>query len=107
MQNQLIPVFVDVELGTYNIDVYQLEQAISPKTRAIFLAHTLGNPFDIDAVLEIVRHHHLWLIEDNCDALGATYNSKLITQNLKLQYTGTLGHIATHSFYPAHHITMG
>ncbi|MCL0080828.1 lipopolysaccharide biosynthesis protein RfbH [Peptococcaceae bacterium] len=98
VQNKLVPVFVDVELGTYNIDVNQLEQAVSEKTKAIFLAHTLGNPFDIDAVLAIAKKHHLWVIEDNCDALGSKYRGK---------YTGTFGHIATCSFYPAHHITMG
>ena len=98
VQNKLVPVFVDVELGTYNIDVNQLEQAVSEKTKAIFLAHTLGNPFDIDAVLAIAKKHNLWVIEDNCDALGSKYRGK---------YTGTFGHIATCSFYPAHHITMG
>ena len=98
VQNKLVPVFVDVELGTYNIDVNQLEQAVSEKTKAIFLAHTLGNPFDIDAVLATAKKHNLWVIEDNCDALGSKYRGK---------YTGTFGHIATCSFYPAHHITMG
>lgn len=98
VQNGLIPVFVDVELGTYNIDVSQLEQAISSKTRAIMVAHTLGNPFNLDVVTRIAKQHKLWLIEDNCDALGSTYNGK---------NTGSFGDLATLSFYPAHHITMG
>jgi len=98
VQNGLVPVFVDIELDTYNIDVRYLEEAISPRTRAIMLAHTLGNPFDVDAVLEAVKRHNLWLIEDNCDAVGSTYKGKL---------TGTFGDLATVSFYPAHHITMG
>jgi len=98
VQNRLVPVFVDVELGTYNIDVRYLEEAISPRTKAIMLAHTLGNPFNLDAVLEAARRHDLWLIEDNCDALGSTYKGRL---------TGTFGDLATVSFYPAHHITMG
>lgn len=98
LQNGLIPVFVDVELPSYNIDVKALEKAVSPKTRAIFLAHTLGNPFNVDAVLKLVKEHDLWFIEDNCDALGSRYKGK---------YTGTFGHIATCSFYPAHHITTG
>jgi len=96
--NRLVPVFVDVELGTYNVDTRLLEEAISPRTRAIVLAHTLGNPFDLDAVLAVTKRHGLWLIEDNCDALGSTYRGKL---------TGTFGQMATVSFYPAHHITMG
>ena len=98
VQNKLVPVFVDVELGTYNIDTEQLEKAISNKTRAIFIAHTLGNPFNIRKVVEIAKRYNLWLIEDNCDALGSKYNGK---------YTGTFGDISTFSFYPAHHITMG
>jgi CDP-6-deoxy-D-xylo-4-hexulose-3-dehydrase len=98
VQNGLVPVFVDIELGTYNVDVDCLKEAISPRTRAIMLAHTLGNPFDVDAVLEVVKRHDLWLIEDNCDALGSTYKGRL---------TGTFGDLATVSFYPAHHITMG
>ena len=98
VQNRLVPVFLDVEWGTYNIDVRYLEEAIGPQTRAIMLAHTLGNPFNVDAVLEVVERHNLWLIEDNCDALGATYKGQL---------TGTFGDLATVSFYPAHHITMG
>jgi len=98
IQNNLIPVFIDVNLGTYNIQVEKIEDAISDKTKAIFIAHTMGNPFNLDAVMEIAEKHDLWLIEDNCDALGSKYNGK---------YTGTFGHIATFSFYPAHHITMG
>lgn len=98
VQNQLIPVFLDVELGTYNIDVSKLEEAYSEKTKAVFIAHTLGNPFNLDAVKAFCDKHDLWLIEDNCDALGSTYRGKL---------TGTFGHIATGSFYPAHHITTG
>ena len=94
----MTPVFVDVDLGTYNIDVGQLEAALTPRTRAIMLAHTLGNPFDLDAVMALVRKHDLWLIEDCCDALGSTYRG---------QHVGTFGHIGTLSFYPAHHITMG
>ncbi|MDA3925079.1 MAG: lipopolysaccharide biosynthesis protein RfbH [Kiritimatiellae bacterium] len=98
IQNQLIPVFVDVEIGTYNIDVSNLEEAHSSRTKAVFIAHTLGNPFNLDAVSAFCKKHDLWLIEDNCDALGSTYRGKL---------TGTFGHIATGSFYPAHHITTG
>lgn len=98
IQNGLIPVFVDVELGTYNIKVEQLEKAISNKTRAIVLAHTLGNPFNLDKVMELAKKHDLWVIEDNCDALGSEYDGK---------YTGAFGHISTFSFYPAHQITMG
>jgi CDP-6-deoxy-D-xylo-4-hexulose-3-dehydrase len=98
IQNRLIPVLVDVDMGYYNANVEQIKQAISPKTRAIFLAHTLGNPFDIDAIAAICKEHNLWLIEDNCDALGSFYNGK---------HTGTFGHIVTCSFYPAHHITLG
>jgi len=98
IQNKLVPVFIDVDLGIYNINVEYLEDAISDKTRAIFLAHSLGNPFNIDKILDICHKYNLWLIEDNCDALGSKYSSK---------YTGTFGHISTSSFYPAHHITMG
>ena len=98
IQNNLIPVFVDVDIPTYNLNIDALRKAISPKTKAIFLAHTLGNPFDVEAVVKIAREHNLWLIEDNCDALGSKYNG---------QYTGTFGDIGTLSFYPAHHITMG
>ncbi len=98
VQNKLVPVFVDVDLGYYNANVEEIKKAISPKTKAIFLAHTLGNPYDLDAIAAICKEHNLWLIEDNCDALGSIYNGK---------YTGTFGHIATCSFYPAHHITLG
>ncbi len=98
VQNQLIPVFVDVDLETYNINVEMLEQAISQKTKAIFIAHTLGNPFNLSVVKAFAEKYKLWLIEDNCDALGSKYEGKL---------TGTFGDLATFSFYPAHHITMG
>lgn len=98
VQNGLVPVFVDVRLGDYNADPDQLREAISPRTRAIMLAHTLGVPFDVDTVMALVKAHDLWLVEDNCDALGSTYRGRL---------TGTFGHLATSSFYPAHHITTG
>ncbi len=98
VQYGCVPVFVDVDLATGNVLVDCLEDAIGPKTRAVMLAHTLGNPFDVDAVLDLVRRHDLYLIEDNCDALGSLY---------KGQRTGTFGHLATQSFYPPHHITMG
>ncbi len=98
LQNGLIPVFVDVELETYNVDVEQLAAAIGPKTRGIMLAHTLGNPFNLAAVTELARQHDLWLIEDNCDAVGSLYDGRP---------TGSFGDLATVSFYPAHHITMG
>lgn len=97
-QNGLVPVFVDVDIPTYNIDVSQLEAARSERTRGVMLAHTLGNPFDLDAVTEFCKKYDLWLIEDCCDAVGATYNGKPV---------GTFGDLATVSFYPAHHITMG
>ena len=98
LQNRLVPVFVDVTLSSYDIDVTRLEAALSDRTRAIFLAHTLGNPFDLDTVTAFARKHNLWLIEDCCDALGSTYNGQMV---------GNFGDIATVSFYPAHHITMG
>ncbi|MBU3176428.1 lipopolysaccharide biosynthesis protein RfbH [Clostridium estertheticum] len=98
IQNGLVPVFVDVELGTYNINVEELEKAVSTKTKAIMIAHTLGNPFNLNKVMDIAKKYNLWVIEDNCDALGSKYEEK---------YTGTYGHISTFSFYPAHHITMG
>ena len=98
LQCQLTPVFVDVTVPTYNVDVTQLDAAVSPRTRAIILAHTLGNPFDIDAVKAFAAKHDLWLIEDCCDALGSTYAGRLV---------GTFGDLATVSFYPAHHMTMG
>jgi CDP-6-deoxy-D-xylo-4-hexulose-3-dehydrase len=97
-QNHLVPVFVDVTIPTYEIDVGQLEAARSEKTRAVFLAHTLGNTFDLDAVCTFTRKHDFWLIEDCCDALGSTYKGRNV---------GTFGDIATVSFYPAHHITTG
>ena len=98
LQNGLVPVFLDVELGTYNIDVTHLEEAITPRTRAIMIAHTLGNPFDLGAITAVAKKHNLFLIEDCCDALGSTYRGKRV---------GTFGNLATLSFYPAHHITMG
>ena len=98
IQNNAIPVFVDIELETYNIDVNYLEKSLTEKTKAIILAHTLGNPFDIDTVRNFCTENNLWLIEDNCDALGSKYHNK---------YTGSYSDIATYSFYPAHHITMG
>lgn len=93
-----IPVFVDVELKTHNIDTHLIEEAITSKTKAIMLAHTLGNPFDLEKVKKLCIKYNLWLVEDSCDALGAKYNG---------QHVGTFGDIATCSFYPAHHITMG
>jgi CDP-6-deoxy-D-xylo-4-hexulose-3-dehydrase len=98
IQNQLVPVFVDVNLGDYTAIPERLLDAVGPKTRAIMMAHTLGVPFDLDVVMDLVRDRSLWLIEDTCDALGSRYRGKL---------TGTFGHLATFSFYPAHHITMG
>lgn len=98
IQNGLVPVFCDVDIGTYNINIEQLKKAIGPKTKAIFLAHTLGNPYDLDAIVELVKKHNLWLIEDCCDALGSRYKGK---------HVGTFAHVATCSFYPAHHITIG
>jgi CDP-6-deoxy-D-xylo-4-hexulose-3-dehydrase len=98
LQNGLIPVFVDVEPRTYNVNISQLEDAFSEKTRALIFAHTLGNPFQATEVAAFAQRHNLWLIEDCCDALGSTYHE---------QNTGTFGDIATFSFYPAHHITMG
>src|SRR3984957_20164051 len=98
LQFGAVPVFVDVELGTYNIDATQIEAAISPKTKAIMLAHTLGNPYNLETIVALCKKYNLWLIEDCCDALGATYDGKLV---------GTFGDIGTLSFYPAHHITMG
>jgi CDP-4-dehydro-6-deoxyglucose reductase, E1 len=98
VQNHLVPVFVDIELGTYNVDVSALERAIGPKTRALMLAHTLGNPFNVAAITDLARRHQLWLVEDCCDALGATVGDK---------HVGTFGDLATLSFYPAHQITMG
>jgi len=97
-----VPVFVDVTVPQYNIDVSKLENAVSEKTKAVMLAHTLGNPFDIKAVKEFCDRHSLWLIEDNCDALGSRY-----TLDGETKYTGTFGDIGTSSFYPPHHMTMG
>lgn len=102
IQYGAVPVFVDVEIPQYNIDVRQLEQAYSPKTKAVMIAHTLGNPFHIREVAEFCREHHLWLVEDNCDALGSQY-----TTGTETKYTGTFGDIGTSSFYPPHHMTMG
>lgn len=102
LQYGAVPVFVDVTIPQYNIDVSQLEQALSHKTKAVMLAHTLGNPFDLKAVKEFCSRHNLWLIEDNCDALGSEY-----TLDGKTYKTGTIGDIGTSSFYPPHHMTMG
>jgi len=98
IQYGAVPVFVDVCADTYNVDVTQLEEALSPRTKAVMLAHTLGNPFDVDAVTAFCERNGLWLIEDNCDALGSLYHGRL---------TGTFGHVGTSSFYPPHHMTMG
>ena len=98
IQNGLVPVFVDLSIPTYNIDIDMLRTAITPKVKCIFLAHTLGNPFNIDSIMEIAKEHNLWVIEDNCDAFGSEYKGKK---------TGTFGHLSTISFYPAHHITTG
>ncbi|MEC4590378.1 MULTISPECIES: lipopolysaccharide biosynthesis protein RfbH [Nitrospirillum] len=98
LQFGLVPVFLDIDIPTYNIDVTRLEEAVTPRTRAIMLAHTLGNPFNLDAVMAVARKHDLWVIEDCCDALGATYEGRPV---------GTFGDAGTLSFYPAHHITMG
>jgi CDP-6-deoxy-D-xylo-4-hexulose-3-dehydrase len=98
LQNQLVPVFVDVNLGDYTAIPERIVEAIGPKTKAIMMAHTLGVPFDLDIVMDLVEDNNLWLIEDNCDALGSRYRDCL---------TGTFGHLSTFSFYPAHHITMG
>jgi CDP-6-deoxy-D-xylo-4-hexulose-3-dehydrase len=102
IQYGAVPVFVDVTLPTYNIDVSQLEPALSDRTKAVMVAHTLGNPFDIGAVKAFCDRHGLWLIEDNCDALGSRYQYRG-----KWRYTGTIGHLGTSSFYPPHHMTMG
>ena len=98
IQYGLIPVFVDVEIPTYNIDIEMTKKAITSKTRCIFLAHTLGNPFNIEAVMKLAEEYDLWVIEDNCDAFGSEYKGKK---------TGTFAHLSTISFYPAHHITTG
>lgn len=98
LQYGAVPVFVDVEIPTYNIDASKIEAAISPKTKAIMIAHTLGNPYNLDVVTSLARRHNLWLVEDCCDALGSLYAGRKV---------GTFGDIGTLSFYPAHHITMG
>ena len=98
LQYGMVPVFVDVHIPTYNIDPEKIEASITGKTKAIMLAHTLGNPCNLDEITKIAKKHDLWLIEDCCDALGSTYDGKLV---------GTFGDLATVSFYPAHHITMG
>ena len=98
LQNRLVPVFVDVQLGTYDASMESIEAAIGPKTKAIVMAHTLGNPFNLDGVMSIAKEHNLFVVEDTCDAVGATYNDKPV---------GSFGDISTTSFYPAHHITMG
>jgi CDP-4-dehydro-6-deoxyglucose reductase, E1 len=98
LQNNLVPVFVDTHIPTYNIDPEQIEAAVGPRTRAIMVAHTLGNPFDLGEVMRVAKKHDLWVIEDTCDAVGATYRGKKV---------GSFGDLATVSFYPAHHITMG
>jgi len=98
IQQGCVPVFIDTDPRTANARVEQLEEAYSPRTRAVMMAHTLGNPFDLDTVLEFCHRHHLWLIEDNCDALGARYKGK---------FTGSFGDLSTQSFYPPHHLTMG
>ena len=98
IQNNLIPVFVDVDIGSYNIMADRIESALSEKTKAIMIPHTLGNPADLDTIMKLISKYDLWFIEDNCDALGSKYRD---------QYTGSFGHISTCSFYPAHHITMG
>ena len=98
IQYGAVPVFIDVDIPTYNIKAELIEEAVTPKTKAIMVAHTLGNPFDLDTVMAVAKKYNLWVIEDDCDSLGATYNG---------QKTGTFGDLATLSFYPAHHITMG
>lgn len=102
IQYGAVPVFVDVTIPQYNIDTEALESALSEKTKAVFIAHTLGNPFDLKNVSEFCKKHNLWLIEDNCDALGSRYNI-----DGEYKYTGTVGDIGTSSFYPPHHMTMG
>ncbi|WP_461453532.1 lipopolysaccharide biosynthesis protein RfbH [Mucilaginibacter sp.] len=98
VQYGCIPVFVDVDIATHNVKTEDIEAAVSPKTKAIMIAHSLGNPFDLDEVMRVAKKYNLWVVEDDCDSLGATYRGKK---------TGTYGDIATFSFYPAHHITMG
>ncbi len=98
LQNNLVPVFVDVKLGTYDVDCSQLESALSPRSKAVMIAHTLGNPFDLATVTAFCKKHNLWLVEDCCDAVGSLYDGRQV---------GSFGDISTASFYPAHHITMG
>jgi len=98
IQNNLVPVFVDCQLGTYNLDTDQLDRAVSSRTRAIFLAHMLGNPVDMEPVMEVAQEHDLYVIEDTCEALGSTYDGRMV---------GTFGHMSTFSFYPSHHMTTG
>ena len=93
-----IPVLLDIDIPSYNIQAEEIEAAITPKTKAIMIAHTLGNPFNLEAVMAFAQKHYLWVIEDNCDAVGSLYQGKK---------TGTFGHLSTASFYPAHHMTMG
>ncbi len=102
IQYGAVPVFVDVTIPQYNIDVTMLEEALSPRTKAVMIAHTLGNPFDLKAVKDFCDAHNLWLVEDNCDALGSRY-----TIDGETRFTGTIGDIGTSSFYPPHHMTMG
>jgi CDP-6-deoxy-D-xylo-4-hexulose-3-dehydrase len=102
LQYGAVPVFIDIDIVTHNVDVTKLEEALSPKTKAVMLAHTLGNPFDLQTVRGFCDKHNLWLIEDNCDALGSRYKF-----NGQWQHTGSIGHIGTSSFYPPHHMTMG
>ena len=98
VQNRLTPVFLDIDLGSYNPDFSRLEEATGPRTRAVMVAHTLGNPVNLDVLMDTVKKHDLWFVEDNCDGLGSTYRG---------EKTGSFGHVATCSFYPAHHITTG
>ena len=102
IQYGAIPVFLDVTIPQYNIDTSKLEEALSEKTKAVMIAHTLGNPFDLKSVKEFCDRHNLWLVEDNCDALGSQY-----IINGEEKFTGTIGDIGTSSFYPPHHMTMG
>lgn len=98
IQNRLIPVFVDCEVGTYNINPYLIEDAVGPRTKAIFIPHTVGNPCNMEMIVDVAQRHNLWLLEDSCDALGATFDGSLV---------GSFGQMASLSFYPAHHMTMG
>lgn len=106
IQHGMVPVFVDVDPLTSNIDVTQIEAALSPRSRAVMIAHALGNPFDVDAVTQFCRRHGLWLVEDNCDALGSTWSGTRQEEETRRR-TGSFGHLATSSFYPPHHITTG